>query len=123
MSSSCDNIFWPFAAVAESRSGATAPKSRWQRLLDRVWPMCPTGRTHRQHGGMVRNAYGGEYCWHHECISASLLRVYNHEKSKADQESHDAVQAAADRLLVGLAKVFREIVREELKLHRNGGFK
>lgn len=47
----------------------------WDGLRERLFPMCPTGLPHRQSGSMVRNINGNHFCWHVECIRASLKDV------------------------------------------------
>ena len=41
------------------------------RVVNFIWPMCPSGLQHRVRGVPVTNANGNVYCWHKDCFSAN----------------------------------------------------
>ena len=46
-----------------------------RRLIDLLFPWCPSGMPHRARWGIVTNIYGSRYCWHRDCIKANFAEV------------------------------------------------
>jgi hypothetical protein len=47
----------------------------WKVILNFFFPMC-IHSGHRMEVGYVKNMVGGMYCWHGDCMKASLREVY-----------------------------------------------
>lgn len=50
----------------------------FKRLIDFLWPMCPSGIDHRIRVGLVTNINGHTFCWHRDCMAANNLDCREH---------------------------------------------
>lgn len=60
-----------FRDWALARWGQTSG-TRVGRILNFLWPMCPSGMPHRARGGIVHNWLGKPYCWHPDCMRTNF---------------------------------------------------
>lgn len=54
----------------------------WLKIIDWLFPWCPTGMPHRIKIGVVKNAFGHDFCWHKDCMRANYKECF--EKDRAD---------------------------------------
>ncbi len=52
-----------------------------KRVLDFVWPKCPSGFDHRVKFDVVTNCYGHRYCFHDRCIKANFAEIRYMDKA------------------------------------------
>ena len=56
----------------------------WEAILNFLFPMCHHGG-HRMTGSYVKNQAGGMYCWHGDCMEASLVHVTAQDRISASR--------------------------------------
>jgi len=78
-------------------------------LLDKVWPMCPSGMDHRVRLDIVTNCLGNEYCWHEDCMKENHI-VIEHLNAEEEQRQWEK------QVRVMLGEVQKQLTETATKL-------
>lgn len=86
-----------------------------RKILDFLWPLCPSGLPHRQRLEMVRNTKGHAFCWHKDCIQASMDDVADLMECDCRGKLLDSCRGRAD------CKVVKGMIKRRMCLAQKTG--
>lgn len=77
-----------------------------KKIINFLWPKCPSGMNHRVKLCVVTNILGNKYCWHHECVleNNKVCELLRHE-----QEEH---QRKLERVKIA-QEVWEKFIEEQ----------
>jgi len=80
-----------------------------KKIVDIIWPKCPSGMNHRVRLSVVENCLGNLYCWHPDCVleNRKVCEHLQHEQEEATKKQE---------MLEIAQEVWEKFIKEQKKL-------